>query len=197
MRIGRICYLIYQEGRSKQSFEIEVVKAVKIGADMGDINHSKNFVDKFRPYVSDEVHKRTASFLTTRLVQTGYLPPLNIQADKGTNVHRTRQFLSVITVIPDSDCLLGCIYVGQPVVKAHDGHGVTVSINEGLQRFGIVCAQIEGGSFDGQYFHLSVDKELAKLYTLPGTFYCTTDPLHRCGTVDTHIRKDNSFHGMI
>ena len=116
-------------------------------------------------------------------MQTGYLPPLNILTDKGTSVHRTCQFLSVITVIPDFDGLSGCIYAGQPVV--HDGHGIAVSITEGLQKLGIVGAQIEGG----QYFHLSVDKELVKLYNLPETFSCTTGPLHRCGTVDTHIRK--------
>lgn len=197
MRIGRICYSIYQEGQSKRYFEKEIVKAVKNGTDLGDLNHSKNFVEKFRPYVSKEVNKRTKAFLNTRLLQTGYRPPLNIQADKGTNVHRTRQFMSVITVIPDSDSLLGCIYMGQPVVKAHDGHNVAVSIADGLKRFDIASDQIEGGSFDGQYFHLSVNSELKELFNLPDTFVCTTDPLHRCGTVDTHIRKDESFRWMV
>ena len=88
---------------------------------MGDLNHSHNFPAKFRPFVAREIQTRMATFLTSRLPQTGYLPPLNIGADKGTNRHRTRQFLTALTVVPDADELLQPIYIGQPVVKNHNG----------------------------------------------------------------------------
>jgi len=56
--------------------------------------------------------------------------------------------------------------------------------------------QIEASSHDGQYYHLSVPKSLVKLYNLPNQFISTPDPLHRAGTVDVHIRKDETFDWM-
>ena len=46
MRIARICYSLYKGG-SKRSFEVEVLKRIQDGLDMGDINHSQNFPYKF------------------------------------------------------------------------------------------------------------------------------------------------------
>ena len=43
----------------------------------------------------------------------------------GTNVHRTTQFTSVTTTVPESPKFLTYIYLGQVVVKSHDGPGVT------------------------------------------------------------------------
>ena len=88
-----------------RSFEKEVVKAVLNGTDLGDLNHSKRFPDKFREFVAAEVRKRTVGFLGTRLPQTGFLPAVNIQADKGTTVHNTRQFTTVTTIYHPWFCL--------------------------------------------------------------------------------------------
>ena len=146
--------------------------------DMGDLNHSYNFPAKFRPFVAREFQTRMATFLTSRLPQTGYLPPLNIGADKGTNRHRTRQFLTALTVVPDADELLQPIYIGQPVVKNHNGQGVALSIKDGLDKYQISSVQVEGSSHDGQYFHLSVPDALRKLFVLDNRFISTVDPLH-------------------
>ena len=156
MRIARICYSLYKEGGSKRSFEVEVLKRIQDGLDMGDINHSKNFPEKFRPFLANEIHNRMTTFLKIRYSQTGFLPPLNIGADKGTSNHRTRQFLTAVTIVPDSEKLFQIVYLGQPVVKDHTGYGVAKSIKDGLDSFGIIGKQIEGSSHDGQYFHLSI-----------------------------------------
>ena len=47
LRIGRICYAIYKEGRSERSFETQVARKIQDGLDMGDINHSQKFPGKF------------------------------------------------------------------------------------------------------------------------------------------------------
>ena len=56
MRIARLCYSTYKEGKSKRCFEVEVLKRIQDGLDMGDINHSHNFPAKFRPFVAAEIH---------------------------------------------------------------------------------------------------------------------------------------------
>ena len=42
---------------------------------------------------------------------------VNVQADKGTTVHNTRQFTTVTAVIPKAESLLNVVYLGQPLVK--------------------------------------------------------------------------------
>ena len=162
LRIARLCYDGYKSGASVRAFENDVMKAVLNDTDLGDLNHSKNFPDKFRSYVAAEVKKRTAGFLDQRLRQTGFLPPINVQADKGTTVHSTRQFTTVSTITPGSESLISVIYLGQPIVKNHTGEGIANSIIEELENYGIKGSQVEGGSYDGQYFHLNVPDHLVK-----------------------------------
>ena len=192
MRIARICYVEYREGNSKRHFETEVLKAALNGTDLGDLNHSDQFPRKFRPFVKSEIHERTKTFFNSRLEQTGFKPALNISADKGTNVHRSRQFTTIKTCVPDSPNLISSIFLGEPVVKKHDGIGVTDSIVEEVEKFGIKPEQIEGASFDGAYFHQSVPDHMKTKLNLPDQFIATHDPLHRAGIQDTHIRKDSS-----
>ena len=192
MRIARICYVEYKEGNSKRHFETEVLKASLNGTDLGNLNRLDPFPRKFRPFVKSEIHERTKTFFNSRLEQTGFKPALNISADKGTNVHRSRQFTTIKTCVPDSPNLISSIFLGEPVVKKHDGIGVTDSIVEEVDKFGIKPEQIEGASFDGAYFHQSVPDQMKTKLNLPDQFIATHDPLRRAGIKDTHIRKDSS-----
>ena len=129
--------------------------------------------------------------------QTVFLQPVNVQADKGTNVHRTRQFASVIAIVPDSDASICFVYLGQPVVKDHSGKGIAQSILDQILRFKIKDSQVDGASFDGQYFSLNVPDHMYQLYELPSTFLATWDPLHKAGLVDNRIRKDATFKWLV
>ena len=56
---------------------------------------------------------------------------------------------------------------------------------------GVHASQIESGTFDGVYFHCSVEENLGHLYNLkPGKVLYTWDPLHRTGLVDKHVTKE-------
>ena len=86
---------------SKRNFEQEILKSVFNGLDVGEINHSQKFYSNFMPFVSQQVTERLKSFFSSRLDHTGFKPPVNLQVDKVINVHRTRQFTSVVTVVPN------------------------------------------------------------------------------------------------
>ena len=131
------------------------------------------------------------------MIQTGHRPPINIQADKGTNQHRTRQFTSIVTVVPDSPNLLTFVFLGQPVVLRHDGEGISECIIDELEKWKIKPEQCEGGSFDGQYFHLNVPSHLKEKFNLSRVFMCTWDPLHKGGVADSHIRNDSTFKWLL
>ena len=197
MRCGRIAYSGFKKGSSYRTFETNVLLAVQNGLDMGEINNSKNFPEKFLPHVTKEVNKLVGEFFQNRLKQTGFLPAMNIQADKGTNVHRSRQFTTAVVVVPDSENLLVNIYLGQPVVKDHTAVGLASSIRGEIERNFIKSEQIEGFSGDGQYIKWNVPQILQTQMNLSHTFIASWDPLHRSGVVDTHIRKDSKFFWMV
>ena len=149
MQIARLCYACHLIGSSKRNFEQEILKSVLNGLNVGDINHSSEFQSNFIPFISEQVNERLKSFFSSRLDHTGFKPPVTLQADKWTNVHRSRQFTSVVTVIPESPKLLTYIYLDLPVVKSHDCPGVTRSIIDKLNSLDIQGDQVEGGRFDG------------------------------------------------
>ena len=68
--------------------------------------------------------------------------------------------------------MLTYIYFGQPEVKRHDGPGVTQNIIDELNFWNIQGNQVEGESFDGQYFHLSVPAHLTDALHLSDQFIC-------------------------
>ena len=109
MRIARLCYSIYKDGSSNRSFEREILKAALNGVDVGGINHSKDFPVKYRQFVAAEVYQNLLKFLNTRMEQAGFKPPINVQA----NCQRTRQFTSLITIVPGS-CVVD-IYLPGPI----------------------------------------------------------------------------------
>ena len=156
MSISRIAYDSYQEGFSRRMFEKQILKATLNGCDMGDYNNSHYFFDEFRKHVAEEVQKSVHFFLHNKTKQTGFLPPLNIQADKGTNVHQSRQFTTCAAVMPDSTDLIVNIYIGQPIVKNHTADGLASSIAEQILKNSIDPAQIESFSGDGQYIKWKV-----------------------------------------
>ena len=110
------------------------------------------------------------------LPQTGFAPPVKVLEDKATYQHRTRQFVGLTSIIPDSDNLLQYMFLGLPVVKLHTGEGVGQGIISVLEEFEISAEKFQGGSFDGQYFHLSVPDVLNIHFGTDGLFTMITTP---------------------
>ena len=155
MNLGKICMKLYLKRRPYSDYEDDVLLHEMNGAVVAEINHSRKFPAAFRPFLSAAVTRRVKNFVNLRLTQTGHLPAINITADKATYKHRTRQFISCVTLVPGADDIHQVISFGQPIVKGHKGFEITQNIKEDLDIFGIKSCQIEGGSFDGQYFHSS------------------------------------------
>jgi hypothetical protein len=63
--------------------------------------------------------------------------------------------------------------LGTTIVKNHTGRGVAESMIEQLEKFKIVESQVEGGSFDGQYLHLSISEHLQELLNKAVHILCT------------------------
>ena len=198
MLIGRTCYQLFFKGRPFSDYEDLLLLQSQNGLDIGDINHSQKFPASFLPFVAKEVHSRMNRFLSTRLPRTGHLPPLNITADKATYKHRTRQFVAATTVVPDSESLIQVILLGLPPVKGHHGPDIAANWKEVLDSRKIKAKQLEGGTTDGQYFHLGVPACMENLYELPrGAIHWGWDWMHKCGLVDNHLLSEGQFKWTI
>lgn len=145
MAVGRTCYHLYSKGRPFADFEELFYLQELNGVGIGNINHGQDFARNFLPFVAEVVSSRVNRFLSTPLIQTGDRPPLNISVDKATYKHRTRQFVSAVTIVPESENLIQYIYLGIPIAKAHSGIDIA--------RNGKACMderQIEGDQIAGE-----------------------------------------------
>lgn len=150
MNLGRLCMKNFILGRPYSDYEYDVLVSKMNGISVGELNHSRKFPAAFRSSVCEVVHMRGKRYLQTPLKQTGFLPPVCLSADKGTFKHRSRQFLSCLTVMPGGNILLKPLTCGQPVVtEGSSGIKLTKNMKSGIDDFGISAEQIESAVFDG------------------------------------------------
>ena len=159
MNLGRLSMEKYLKGRSYYDYETDVLLLAQSGAVVGELNHSRKFPAAFRPFVTKVVHDKVQKYLNTPLKQTGHLPPCGVSADKGTYKHRSRQFLSCVTVMPGGNNWLEVLTCGKPVVtQGSTGLELAKNMKGGFDYIGLSPVQIESGVFDGVYFHCAIEE---------------------------------------
>ncbi len=176
MKIGKTCYYLFKKARPDTDFPDLLLLQSMNELDIGELNHCEKFPAKFIPYVAEEVEHRV-NFLNNRLDQTAFRPVGKVVADKATYKHRTQQFVYFITVVPNSTILIQSIFL--------DIH--------------VTAEQYQGGSYDGQYHHLSVPELLDGHFGFTGTSrkFSDWDPMHIAGTRDAAIRKETQFSWLV
>ena len=196
LAVARTAYIVYRNAFGMAKFEDLISLQNLNGQDMGQLNHSKRFATEFRNSVAAVIKLRAVQFLSTPLEQTGHRPAVNLCADKGTYKHRTRQLTALLLIAPDSPDLIELMYVGHPIVTAHDGHSLASLLKHSLDDYKVRGSQIVGASFDGQYIHLNVEESLKSQYEQEGSsFPCNIvhDPMHRAGLCDRHLNDKGQF----
>ena len=102
-----------------------------------------------------------------------------MSADKGTYQHRSRQFLSIVTVVPGGNNLIEVLTCGQPVVtEGSSGYELARNMKSGFDSFGITASQLESCVFDGVYFHCSIEEQINQLYDLQSGQLFTSGTLY-------------------
>ena len=188
--VGRWLYFIFYKGRPYADYPDLIATDVLNGSYCGTINHSEKFPPAVLPYFAVAIKLKKVKFLTRPLIQTSFRVTIKIVADKDTRKHRTRQLVLFITIVPDSPNLIQPIYLGHPVVSDHTGPGVASNLIAVIEKNGISSEQIEGQSYDGQYFHLSVNSQVQDHFQLKSSdIHDDWDGMHKCGLGDKAVRK--------
>ena len=195
MMIGTTCYYFFKKGRPDTDFSNLLLFQSMNELDIGELNHSEKFPARFLPYVAEEVEYRVNNFLNNQLDQTGFRPVGKVVADKSTC-----RFVAFITVVPDSTELIQPIFLDIHVVKAgRTGPAIANSLIDVLNKKDITTEQYQGGSYDGQYHHLSVPELLDGHFGFTGANrkFSDWDPMHIAGTRDAAIRKESQFSWLV
>jgi hypothetical protein len=122
---ARAAYKSIKSHQSQKEYEQELAFLSTVGADVGELNHSRAFsqsmTDSFHSVLKDQASEQ----LQTPLPATGLPPPVSIVADKVTLNHRTYQIVGVSTIIKGE---MTTLYVGMSPVQDHTGAGLASDI---------------------------------------------------------------------
>lgn len=159
LRVGRTAYTAIKEGKGSKFFERLLSLNELNNVDIGELNHSREFFREFRKNIFFTMKSKIIDFLSTKNPVTNQLPLVSITADKITKLHRTFQITCLITIV---DGVQTCIIIDiSPCATSHKGDALAKKIKSALDNFHIKLeSQLNGMSFDGQYFDISVDKQL-------------------------------------
>ena len=194
MRIARICYFLYSNGKPFADYEKLLLLHHLNHVMIGNINHSRHFPRQFLPFVADVIKKRKVKFLSSRMVQTGFRPALAITADLATFQLKCRHFTAAIVCVPDAEDLLQVCYLDQPVIGPRAGRDLAKQIDEVLANHEVDADQIKSTFTDGAYHHDSVPKYLEELWDVdPGDVHHAWDAMHKSALEDGHLLKLDKF----
>ena len=191
--LGKQAYRTLKYTRPFSDYEVDVKLLADAGVKVGNLNHSRKFASDLRPEFAEVIDSRTKEFIQTLLDATSHIPPLGIAADKLTTRRRTGQMYAAILFTPGMPSLLTPISLGVTSVTKHDGEGIAADIYGLCTSYGIDPDQIAGFGFDGQYFHLKVDKKLQEKFGLDESVSFVWDAAHVLQLADHDTRKENAW----
>lgn len=201
MVLARTAYKIVKLGQSYANFETEVSLLHMNGVDVGDINHSRKFASQIVSAIFDVAVTKVKQVIRSELPTTGRPRPVGLLADKLTKKHRTGHIVGIVLPMPEREVgqdFLVPLYLDMPIVKEHSGRALAEQIIAVIQDFGVSPQQVNGGSFDGQYFSLKVPEHIHELLNISPD-WCTFiwDIAHRLNLADHDIRKSPDFTWLV
>ena len=135
LTLGRTAFYLLSNGRPCSDFTQLLSMQHSNGADIGDINHSIDFISNMAQSFSKVITSRVKKHLNTRLPQTGCLPPCKVVEDGATYRHDTRQLVGLTTIFPGDKPLLQSVFCGAPKGIRSDGASTAKSIASEISEY--------------------------------------------------------------
>ena len=188
MNLGRTAFYLLSNGRPSADFTELLSMQESNGCDIGDINHSINFLNGLAKHISTVITGRVKNHLCSRLPQTGCLPPCKVVEDGATYRHDTRHLIGLTTVFPGDKPLIQSVFCGAPKGIRSDGVSTSKSIAATVSPY-IDPEQYLGTSVDGANYLGKVGELLDKELGKEGQGHHDWDGVHAAATVDTGLRN--------
>ena len=191
LAVGRTAYTIVKEGLAYAKFPKLLLLNHLNSAEIGRINHSRDFMPKFVMNVKTALAEKVSGFLSTPLKKTGDCVPISVVDDLAMYQRETRQFVSAITVIPNDVNLLRAIPLAAKTVTSDGRSGVKIAatIKNVIKEFAVKPEQIVSTTFDGAFIHEKVNEKLSEqLGVPPSQIHNCYDAMHK-----GKIRRVNNY----
>ena len=162
LRAMRTAYFVLAKSLSQTTFEELIVLQHTNGINMGNINHSKAFMEKARGSFHRQVLTSLADHVKTQ-------PCVALSADKATVNKRTLDITAITTVVPEAPVgsMIQSFVVGAPVVKERDGDGHARQLRGTIASLGITrTEQLSAIAADGQVHHNGVPTKLLRAMSI-------------------------------
>ena len=189
---GLVYHLVYN-ARPDDDLPLLIYRVKRAGGDVGDCNHSSHLVSRLLPEIAGAVSGRLKEYLSSPMVATGCLPPVNIMADKATDKRDTRHLIGLLTYNPGGPTLFKAFFLGAPKCAGGTGDILTESILTVVDPY-LKPSQYCGFSGDGVYKHTKVPEKLDRHFGRRGVF--THDLMHQAALVDTFMRNPKAAHSV-
>ena len=197
-KLGSLAYFIFFNKLPFSFYEKIVPWMALVKIDIGQINHSEQFIRRLLEPCFTELKKRLQRHLNQVLPCTDQLRPLNITADKGTIKHDCNQVTMIRTPALKNGHLFESFFLAHPEVNSHKGNHVSelilkVCSDQLNLSFEDLRHRISGACFDGQYIHLNVRSHFSEMLHLPVEFFEDSviwDAAHRL-----ELAYDNAKNG--
>ena len=196
LKIARIAYSMYKTGQPYKNFETNLLLADLNGSKLGNLNHSRFFVTNFLESTKESLSDMVINYIIKEQSKTGHKIPLTISADLATYMRNTRQFVSLILPIFNSETLLQAIPLAADIVGSDGRKGTEIAeqILSILETFNISPPQISSIVFDGAYIKEHVHEKLCEFLGIDQEYcQCVWDKMHKGGRTDYHVLKKHNF----
>ena len=120
-RLGTLAYFLYYNDLPFSLYESLLPWFTLNHIDVGEINHSREFVRKFVDSVHAVLVDRLKKFLQKPLPSTGKPSPIAILGDKGTIKRDVTQPTLIRIASPSKNKLFRKFYMSHPEVLSHTG----------------------------------------------------------------------------
>ena len=201
MLLSSIAYEIIYNTQSFRDYEKRVAILDSEGVDVGNINHSRDFVTRFLQCVYDYIKELCVNFFHTSLECTNQLPPLCFKADKFTHKKEGSQAVIVRHPSLKNGKLFRETYVDHAKVEeCGSEYWAKLLIKSIKSNFGFSDEEIRqvfaGAAADGQYIQCNLDRHLSSELNLPFEFTTSVtiwDYCHMIERADVHAREKNPW----
>ena len=186
MTLGRTAYHILRNGHPCSNFTQLLSMQHSNGCDIGDINHSTKLVNNLAKSFSKVIMGRVEVHLSSRLPQTGCLPPCKVVEDGATYRHDTRHLIGLTTIFPGDQPLIQSVFCGAPKGVRSDAASTAKSMATTISQY-MVPQQYVGTSTDGANFLAGVGEQLDQELGQEG--HHDWDGVHAAATIDAGLRN--------
>ena len=188
MNLGKTCFYLLSNGRPNSDFTELLSMQHRNGCDIGNINHSSEFINNMAGSFSEVITGRIKNHLSNRLPQTGCLPPCKVIEDGATYRHDTRHLIGLTTVFPGDSPLIQSVFCGAPKGVKSDGLSTAKNMADTVAPY-MSSQQYVGTSADGANFLAHVGEHLDKELGREGEGHHDWDGAHAAATIDTGLRN--------